>query len=82
MRGQLTTQTDGERGITEAKDKQRCEMAARLCTASLRDEGGKSMTEERLERKKNCMLAWLCVFLFGLFGGLLLIKLLLHDAPS
>lgn len=65
----------------EGKDKQRCEMAARLCTANLRDEGVKSMTEERLE-KKNCMLAWLCVFLFGLFGGLLLIKLLLHDAPS
>lgn len=39
------------------------------------------MTTEKAA-KKLCMLAWLCVFLCVPFGGLLLIKLLLHDAPS
>lgn len=38
--------------------------------------------KEKKKKKKLCMPAWLCVFLCGPFGGLLLIKLLLHDAPS
>lgn len=46
-----------------------------------REEGEKLWWQER-PQKKLCMLAWLCVFLCGPFGGLLLIKLLLHDAPS
>lgn len=41
----------------------------------------KGMTERKDCKKKLCTLAWLSVFLCGPFGGLLLIKLLLHDAP-
>lgn len=52
----------------------------RMCTVSLR--GKNENKYDREERLKNCMLAWLYVFLCGPFGGLLLIKLLLHDAPS
>lgn len=49
-----------------------------------REEGEKVWQRGKTAKKKKklCMLAWLCVFLCGPFGGLLLIKLLLHDAPS
>lgn len=61
-------------------------MLDRVRTVNLRQKTDKKYDrEERLKKKrkkKKVMLAWLCVFLRGPFGGLLLIKLLLHDAPS
>lgn len=47
-----------------------------------KEEEGENVLQKGKTAKKLCMLAWLCVFLRGPFGGLLLIKLLLHDAPS
>lgn len=90
MRSGLATAADGGERTSERRDAARW---GRLCTVNLSDDeeegegrGGESVTEERLKKRRrkkiSLLLAWLRVFLFGLFGGLLLIKLLLHDAPS
>lgn len=47
-----------------------------------KEEEGENLLLRGKTATKLCMLAWLGVFLCGPFGGLLLIKLLLHDAPS
>lgn len=58
-----------------------CELSM-LCRISMVNVREKEKVWQREKTaKKLCMLAWLSVFLYGPFGGLLLIKLLLHDAP-
>lgn len=76
-------------GTTEARGQTRSEtrsVGETVYSKSERQERRKRRKCDRgkteKEKKKSLLLAWLSVFLFGLFGGLLLIKLLLHDAPS